>query len=178
VHHEIEVLPSPEAVARNASDRQPTPGKRRQQHHEIRLARASLLPARYRSGPHVDREAWTVQFPPTLVTDYGDLTEDIAKIVGVSDDHDRVAAASSAAHQKFGDHVSATRSQPYYLDITHPHANKGTVVRYLAARYHLPAVRTARRMNWSINVAYPASGGPPLGGHPAAVRRLSYTRIG
>ncbi|WP_426514965.1 hypothetical protein ACPPVO_21930 [Dactylosporangium sp. McL0621] len=37
------------------------------------------------------------------MNDYDDLTEDIAKIVGVSDDHDTVAAASSAAHQQFGD---------------------------------------------------------------------------
>jgi HAD superfamily hydrolase (TIGR01484 family) len=81
-------------------------------------------------GPHVDREALTVQFRPTPVTDFDDLTEDIAKIVGVGDDHDKVAAAASAAHQKFGDHVSATRSQPYYLDLTHPHANKGTVVQW------------------------------------------------
>ncbi|GII59089.1 haloacid dehalogenase [Planotetraspora thailandica] len=95
------------------------------------------------SGPHVDREARTVQFPPTPVTDYDDLTEDIAKIVGVSDDHDTVATASSAAHQQFGDHVSAARSQPYYLDITHPHANKGTVVQYLASKYGISAEQIA-----------------------------------
>jgi Cof subfamily protein (haloacid dehalogenase superfamily) len=95
------------------------------------------------NGPHVGREAWTVRFPPTLVKDYDDLTEDIAKIVGVSDDHDTVAAASSAAHEQFGDHVSAARSQPYYVDITHPHANKGTVVQYLASRYHIPAEQIA-----------------------------------
>jgi Cof subfamily protein (haloacid dehalogenase superfamily) len=98
---------------------------------------------RDRNGPHVDREAWTVQFPPTLVKDYDDLTEDIAKIVGVSDDHDTVTAASSAAHEQFADHVSAARSQPYYLDVTHPHANKGTVVQYLASRYHIPAEQIA-----------------------------------
>src|SRR5262249_6692294 len=46
-------------------------------------------------------------------------------------------------HQQFGDHVSATRSQPYYLDITHPHANKGTVVQYLASRYRVPAEQVA-----------------------------------
>jgi Cof subfamily protein (haloacid dehalogenase superfamily) len=95
------------------------------------------------NGPHVDREAWTVKFPPTLVTDFDDLTEDIAKIVGVSDDHDQVAAASSAAHEHFGDHISAAPSQPYYLDITHPDANKGIVVQYLASRYHVPTEQVA-----------------------------------
>jgi Cof subfamily protein (haloacid dehalogenase superfamily) len=93
--------------------------------------------------PHVDREASTVQFAPTPVGSYADLTDNVAKIVGVSDDHERVAAASSAARQQLGDQVSAAQSQPYYLDITHPQANKGTVVRYLSARYHIPSEQIA-----------------------------------
>jgi Cof subfamily protein (haloacid dehalogenase superfamily) len=95
------------------------------------------------SGPHVDREAWTVRFRPIMVKDYDDLTEDIVKIVGVNDDHDKVAGASSAANLEFGDHVSATQSQPYYLDVTHPDANKGMVVQYLAQTYHIPAKQVA-----------------------------------
>ena len=62
----------------------------------------------------------------------------IAKIVGVSDDHDAVAAAATAANDEFGDRVSSSRSQPYYLDITHPLANKGAVARFLSARYAIP----------------------------------------
>jgi len=31
--------------------------------------------------------------------------------------------------------VTAAASQPYYLDVTHPDANKGSVVNYLARRY-------------------------------------------
>jgi len=88
-------------------------------------------------GPHVDREAATVQFPPTLRADYDGLIEGIAKIVGVSDDHDAVARAATAAQERFGDHVSAARSQPYYVDVTHPQANKGSVVEYLARRYDI-----------------------------------------
>jgi hydroxymethylpyrimidine pyrophosphatase-like HAD family hydrolase len=52
----------------------------------------------------------------------------------VSDDHEAVATAAAAAHDQLGDHVSAARSQPYYLDVTHPQANKGAVVRFLARR--------------------------------------------
>ena len=29
----------------------------------------------------------------------------------------------------------AARSQPYYLDVTHPQANKGGVVKFLSAKY-------------------------------------------
>jgi Cof subfamily protein (haloacid dehalogenase superfamily) len=94
-------------------------------------------------GPHVDREAATVQFPPTLRADYDGLMDGIAKIVGVSDDHDAVARAATAAQERFGDHVSAARSQPYYVDVTHPRANKGSVVEYLSRRYDIPGEQIA-----------------------------------
>ena len=96
-----------------------------------------------RKGPHVDREAATVQFEPTVVDSYGDLESDVAKLVGVSDDHDAVAAASEDAHDRFGDHVSASCSQPYYVDVTHPDANKGFVAKWLAARYEIPTEQIA-----------------------------------
>ena len=86
-------------------------------------------------GPHVGHEAQTVQFEPTVVDSFDGLETGIAKIVGVSDDHDAVAAAATAAHDALGDEVSSSRSQPYYLDITHPLANKGAVARFLSARY-------------------------------------------
>ena len=88
-------------------------------------------------GPHVDREAWTVKFEPSVVDDYDHLSDHVAKLVGVSDDHDAVQKASEAAHSQFGDHVTAAASQPYYLDVTHPDANKGSVARYLAKQYEL-----------------------------------------
>jgi len=94
-------------------------------------------------GPHVDREAWTVQFPPTVVSTYDDLTNDIVKIVGVSDDHEAIVSACAAVHDRFGDDVTAARSQPYYVDVTHPLANKGAVAQHLAELYELPPERIA-----------------------------------
>jgi Cof subfamily protein (haloacid dehalogenase superfamily) len=89
-------------------------------------------------GPHVAREAWTVKFEPKIMKDgLKGLTGSVAKLVGVSDDHDAVAKAAEAAHDKFGDHVTAAASQPYYLDVTHPLANKGAVAKYLADKYSL-----------------------------------------
>jgi Cof subfamily protein (haloacid dehalogenase superfamily) len=88
-------------------------------------------------GPHVARETATVRFEPTVVDSYDGLTTDVAKLVGVSDDLDAVARAAQAAHDKFGDHVAAARSQPYYLDVTHPDANKGAVAQYLARTYSI-----------------------------------------
>jgi hypothetical protein len=94
-------------------------------------------------GPHVEREARTVQFQPTVVDSYDDLHSDVAKLVGVSDDHDAVEAGVSGVHDRFGDHVAASRSQPYYVDVTHPEANKGFVAQWLAARSKLSAEEIA-----------------------------------
>jgi len=89
-------------------------------------------------GPHVDREAHTVQFAPTVVASFDGVETGVAKIVGVSDDHDAVAAAEQQAHVELGDHVSASRSQPYYLDVTHPQANKGAVATFLSTFFGIP----------------------------------------
>jgi hydroxymethylpyrimidine pyrophosphatase-like HAD family hydrolase len=93
------------------------------------------------AGPHVARESATVRFQPKILDNTGidALTSGVAKLVGVSDDLDAVARASTAAHDQFGDHVSAARSQPYYLDITHPDANKGAVARWLSRRFGIPS---------------------------------------
>jgi Cof subfamily protein (haloacid dehalogenase superfamily) len=83
-------------------------------------------------APHVAREAWTVKFQPKVVADYKDKLDNVAKLVGVSDDHAKVERCEADAQAAFGDRVAASRSQPYYLDITHKDANKGAVVAYLS----------------------------------------------
>jgi Cof subfamily protein (haloacid dehalogenase superfamily) len=88
-------------------------------------------------APHVDREAWTVKFKPKVRKSFEGLTDGVVKLVGVSDDHNAIDKAAKAAVEKFGDHVTAAASQPYYLDVTSPQANKGAVARYLAQRYKL-----------------------------------------
>jgi Cof subfamily protein (haloacid dehalogenase superfamily) len=94
-------------------------------------------------GPHVDREAWTVKFPPKVVTSYKGVTERVSKITGVSDDRAKIDQATAATRAKFGDRASAAQSQPYYLDVTNPDANKGDVVRFLSARYKLSSEEIA-----------------------------------
>ena len=65
------------------------------------------------------------------------------KIVGVSDDHDLVARCEAAVQQQFGSQVSAARSQPHYLDVTHPTANKGVVVERLSSYFKIPLEQIA-----------------------------------
>lgn len=94
-------------------------------------------------GSHVERESHTVQFAPTVVADFDDVLDRVAKIVGVSDDYDAVASAELTAQEECGSSVSATRSQPYYLDITHPDANKGEVVGFLSQHLGVEPARIA-----------------------------------
>jgi hypothetical protein len=94
-------------------------------------------------APHVAREAWTVKFDPTPVASFTSVSDHVAKIVAVSDDYDAVQRAVDATRERFGDHVSAAKSQPYYGDITHPDANKGVVARYLSQAYGIPTAEIA-----------------------------------
>jgi Cof subfamily protein (haloacid dehalogenase superfamily) len=89
-------------------------------------------------APHVAREAWTVKFQPKVVTDFAGDLDNVAKIVGVSDDHGKVEHCEADAQAAFGLRVTASRSQPYYLDFTHKDANKGAVVEYLSRHLDVP----------------------------------------
>jgi Cof subfamily protein (haloacid dehalogenase superfamily) len=89
-------------------------------------------------GPHVAREAWILQFDATVVPTFADA--DLArafKIVGVSDDHALVARVEKTAQEALGPTASATRSEPHFVDVTHPLANKGAVVTATARRLNI-----------------------------------------
>jgi hypothetical protein len=91
----------------------------------------------------VAREASNVAFEPTVTATFEGLLSRVVKIVGVSDDLDAVARCETAAQALFGIKVSAARSQPYYLDVTHPTANKGTVIERLSHYLKVPTERIA-----------------------------------
>jgi Cof subfamily protein (haloacid dehalogenase superfamily) len=76
----------------------------------------------------VDREEKTVQFPPKVTPTFDRLFDRVAKIVGISENYDTVARCEKNVQERCGTSVSAARSQPFYLDVTHPKANKGEVV--------------------------------------------------
>ena len=95
------------------------------------------------NAAHVAREQWTVKFPPTVVKTFAGILGRVAKIVGVSDDLERVAKCEKDVQQAGGTHISAARSQPYYLDVTHPQANKGEVVLSISRLLSIPAAEIA-----------------------------------
>jgi Cof subfamily protein (haloacid dehalogenase superfamily) len=94
-------------------------------------------------APHVAREQWTVKFAPVVADDFNAHLEHVVKIVGVSDDLELVKRAEQDLQEWGGKHISAERSQPYYLDVTHPHATKGFVVMMLSGMYKIPAAHIA-----------------------------------
>ncbi|HWR13591.1 MAG TPA: Cof-type HAD-IIB family hydrolase [Terriglobales bacterium] len=90
-------------------------------------------------GPYVEHEQHAVKFDPTVVPDFKVIPSDrVAKIVGVSENFDAVAAAEKKIQQAFAGAVSALRSQNYYLDITHPAANKAEGILLLAELLDIP----------------------------------------
>jgi Cof subfamily protein (haloacid dehalogenase superfamily) len=90
------------------------------------------------NAPHVAREAWTVQFQPTVVQDFDSHMDSVVKVTGVSDDLDAVARCEKDVQEWSAGRVSAARSQPYYLDVTNPKANKGEVVEMFSKLCNVP----------------------------------------
>jgi Cof subfamily protein (haloacid dehalogenase superfamily) len=95
------------------------------------------------NAPHVAREEWTVKFAPTAIRSFNEVLSNAVKIVGVSDDLDLVARCEKDAQDALGSGASAVRSQPYYLDVTHPDADKGTVVATLSKLLSIPTSEIA-----------------------------------
>ncbi|HTH96863.1 MAG TPA: HAD family hydrolase [Stellaceae bacterium] len=85
------------------------------------------------AGPRIQLERVTVGFEPDIVSQFpADAFQRIGKIVGVSNDYDRLAACEAEMRARFGTSLAASRSQAYYLDMTHPGASKGNVVGMLS----------------------------------------------
>jgi Cof subfamily protein (haloacid dehalogenase superfamily) len=111
------------------------------------------------TAPHVDREQRTVEFAPTVVGSFDDVREGVVKLVGVSEDLAAVARCEADVRQELGAHVSAARSQPYYLDVTHPAANKGEVVKRLSTLLNVPTEEIATLGDMPNDVLMFALGG-------------------
>jgi len=67
----------------------------------------------------------------------------IVKVVGVSDNLEAVARCEKDMQGWSAGRVSAARSQPYYLDVTNPKANKGEVVEMFSRICNIPPSQIA-----------------------------------
>jgi Cof subfamily protein (haloacid dehalogenase superfamily) len=98
---------------------------------------------RRRDGPRVDWEVRAVRFEPTAVAGFASALDRVVKVVAVSDDPGAVARCEPRVRGRFGAAVSAARSEPYFLDVTHRRANKGAAVRRLSELLKVPPGETA-----------------------------------
>jgi Cof subfamily protein (haloacid dehalogenase superfamily) len=96
------------------------------------------------NGPYVQHEIHVVQFEPIVARDLTSTPLDrVAKIVAVSEDFVALAELEKWVQQEFRGAVSATRSQDYYLDITHPDANKGEGILLISELMNIPTSQIA-----------------------------------
>lgn len=89
-------------------------------------------------GEYVPLERHTVQFEPTIVAAFGDELARVGKIVAASSDHAMLDRVEVELRALLGDQASVVRSQEYYVDISHPTADKGHAVRGFAHYFGVP----------------------------------------
>jgi Cof subfamily protein (haloacid dehalogenase superfamily) len=95
------------------------------------------------TGPRVARETNNVGFEPTVIANIYSVLDAPIKIVGVSEDRDLLARAETELTARLGTDAAAARSASAYVDVTHPEANKGMVVREAARLLNLPLEQIA-----------------------------------
>lgn len=84
---------------------------------------------------YVPRERLAANVEPVIRADFASLCERADKIVGVSEDHEALVALEARISPELTGSATVVRSQPYYLDVTSSHGNKGAGVRALATAY-------------------------------------------
>ncbi len=91
------------------------------------------------AGPYVGLETRTIAQEPTVVADFApELYDRVLKVIGAEEDHAHLAGCEALLRRELGDGAIATRSQPYYLDVTNPQAHKGEAVRSLSRAFGVP----------------------------------------
>ncbi len=94
-------------------------------------------------GDYVPKERHTVRFEPTLVDDFEPFVARCGKVVGASAKFDLLAECEDELHHLLHGAANAHRSQKYYLDLTHPDADKGTALHAIAKWYGIDAAEVA-----------------------------------
>ena len=103
---------------------------------------------RDRNGPRVALEERTVGFGPTVVPDFAAVIGTAAKIVAVSDDFALLTKLQGEVREQLSGRANIVRSQTYYLDFTHPLANKGQALIELTRLMGVP-----RPIQWPSGMA-------------------------
>ncbi|MCQ8277608.1 Cof-type HAD-IIB family hydrolase [Acetobacteraceae bacterium KSS8] len=84
------------------------------------------------AGPFVPREQAAVKIDPIEVPSFAPYLDRVGKIMGATTDYPLLERVEIQLGAMFGERVNAHRSSPWYLDVTHPDANKGAAAMRLA----------------------------------------------
>jgi Cof subfamily protein (haloacid dehalogenase superfamily) len=82
---------------------------------------------------YIPREQLSISMGWRVVSDFSPHLGAVHKVMGSSAEVTRVAAAEAELRTVLGEAASVLRSQDYYIDITHPLANKGEAALAIAA---------------------------------------------
>lgn len=132
-------------------------------------------------GDHVDHEIRTIDVPPTVVSAYEDAHfSRVGKIVGASNDHDRLADVETVMKRALGARAHAGRSQAYYCDVIAPGISKGRIVAVLAERLGLAREEIAVLGDMDNDLDMFAEAGLPIamGNAPDHVKRAAKATTG
>ena len=94
-------------------------------------------------GDYVGWEQRTVRMEYRVVKDLAEYAGRAGKIMAASKDFVKLRACEEALQRRLHGRAAAHRSQDYYLDITHPRANKGEAVREAARLLGVDLAETA-----------------------------------
>ena len=94
-------------------------------------------------GDYVNWEQHTVKMQPRTVPDLAPYAAQAGKIMAASKDFAKLATCETDLQQRLQGRASVHLSQDYYLDITHPNANKGEAVREAARLLNVDLAETA-----------------------------------
>lgn len=121
---------------------------------------------------HLEHECLASGVDPVVRSDFTDLIGKADKIVGVSDDRDRLDWLEERARPAIGERTTIARSQSYYLDFTHRRANKGDGIAALAKAYGVDLAQVAAIGDMTNDLAMFARAGVSvaMGQSPPRVR--------
>ena len=109
---------------------------------DIWLFAHGLWHARAAEGVRVPHERLAADIEPTLVSGFTDIDQ-VDKIVGLSEDFAGLERLETVVQKAIGPAATIARSQPYFLDITAPAANKGDGVMAIAQAAGAPLAQVA-----------------------------------
>lgn len=87
---------------------------------------------------YIQSEQRSVLMQWERVDDFTSLLDGIHKIMGSSEDHERVTRTDVTLRAALADRATVQRSQSYYCEVTHTRAEKGRALQLIAARLDIP----------------------------------------